>query len=87
MGRMRKLLIPGVDKTLRTVGVPSVLLCRADLDERLVHDVTAMIFNPQENSASLAQARHWSDVRQAAATPVPLHAGAARYYRERELSP
>ena len=78
---------PGVDKTVRTVGVPSVLLCRADLDERLVHDVTAMIFNPQGNSASLAQARHWSDVRQAAATPIPLHAGAARYYRERELSP
>ena len=78
---------PGVDKTIRTVGVASVLLCRADLDERLVHDITAMIFNAQGNRASLAQTRHWSDVRQAAATPIPLHPGAARYYRERELSP
>jgi len=78
---------PGVDQTVRTVGVASVLVCRADLDERLVHDMTAMIFNPQPNAASLAQTRHWSDVRQAAATPIPLHPGAARYYRERELSP
>jgi uncharacterized protein len=78
---------PGVDATIRTVGVASVLLCRSDLDERLVHDLTAMIFNPQGNAASLAQTRHWSDVRQAAATPIPLHPGAARYYRERELSP
>jgi hypothetical protein len=78
---------PGVDKTIRTVGVASVLLCRSDLDERLVHDITAMIFNPEGNTASLAQTRHWSDVRQAAATPIPLHPGAARYYRERELSP
>jgi uncharacterized protein len=78
---------PGVDKTVRTVGIASVLLCRADLDERLVHDVTAMIFTPQKNAASLAQTRHWSDVRQAAATPIPLHPGAARYYREREVSP
>lgn len=78
---------PGMDKAVRTVGVASVLLCRADLDEHLVHDVTAMIFNPQGNRASLAQTRHWSDVRQAAATPIPLHPGAARYYREREMSP
>jgi len=26
------------------------------------------------------------DVDQAPATPIPLHDGAARYYRERELS-
>ena len=78
---------PGVGEAIRTVGVASLLLCRSDLDERVVHDITAMIFNPQGNTASLAQTRHWSDVRQAAATPIPLHPGAARYYRERELSP
>jgi len=78
---------PGVDQTVRTVGVASVLVCRSDLDERLVHDLTATIFNPQPDTASLAQTRHWSDVRQAAATPIPLHPGAARYYRERESSP
>jgi TRAP-type uncharacterized transport system substrate-binding protein len=27
------------------------------------------------------------DLDRAAATPIPLHAGAARYYRERELFP
>jgi TRAP transporter TAXI family solute receptor len=78
---------PGVTKTIRTIGVASILICRADLDERLVHDITAAIFNPQGNTTSLAQMRHWSDLRQAAATPIPLHPGAARYFRERELSP
>ena len=36
------------------------------------------------------EGRHRVDVKgswQAAATPIPLHAGAARYYRERELFP
>lgn len=75
---------PGVTTAIHTIGVESLLLCRSDLDEGLVHDLTAAMFNPQGTAA--AELRHRSDVRQAAATPIPLHPGAARYYRERELS-
>jgi TRAP transporter TAXI family solute receptor len=78
---------PGLATAIHTIGVESLLLCRADLAEDLVHDLTQAIFNSQGSATTLAESRHWSDVRQAAATPIPLHPGAARYYRERELSP
>ena len=78
---------PGLAKAIHTIGVESLLLCRSDLAEDVVHDLTKAIFNSQGSGTTLAESRHWSDVRQAAATPIPLHPGAARYYRERELSP
>lgn len=70
--------------SVRTIGVDGLLICRSDLDETLVYEVTRKLF------ASLPALRRGAlrsmDVKQAPATPVPLHAGAARYYRERELS-
>ena len=70
---------------VRTIGVHSLLLCRADLEEGLVYRLTRALFQavaeqPTELLRSL-------DLDRAAATPIPLHAGAARYYRERELFP
>jgi TRAP transporter TAXI family solute receptor len=70
---------------VRTIGVDSVLLCRSGLSEPLVHDLTQRLFqvlpllSPSEAFASRL------DLEQAPATPIPLHEGAARYYREREL--
>ncbi len=70
--------------SVRTIGVDGLLICRADLDEELVYELTRQLF------ASLKflgrGALRSMDVKQAPATPVPLHPGAARYYRERELS-
>lgn len=70
--------------SVRTIGVDGLLICRSDLDESLVYEVTKQLF------ASLKTlgrgALRSMEVKQAPATPVPLHPGAARYYRERELS-
>jgi TRAP transporter TAXI family solute receptor len=70
--------------SVRTIGVDGLLICRSDLDETLVYEVTKQLF------ASLKTlgrgALRSMEVKQAPATPVPLHPGAARYYRERELS-
>jgi hypothetical protein len=86
----RSMLIAGgayPEQTLpvRTIGVHSLLLCRVDLDEGLVYRLTKALFQSlTEQSNELL----WSvDLDRAAATPIPLHAGAARYYRERELFP
>jgi TRAP transporter TAXI family solute receptor len=69
---------------VRTIGVDGLLICRSDLDEPLVYELTKQLF---ASLKSLGQgALRSMDVKQAPATPVPLHAGAARYYRERELS-
>jgi TRAP transporter TAXI family solute receptor len=70
---------------VRTIGVHSLLLCRVDLDEGLVYRLTKALF---QSLAEQSNELLWSvDLDRAAATPVPLHAGAARYYRERELFP
>ena len=72
---------PGQDKPLHTVGVDLPLVCRADLDNELVYELTRALFEevPQ-------RIRRQLDPQRAPATVIPLHAGAARYYRERELS-
>jgi TRAP transporter TAXI family solute receptor len=70
---------------VRTIGVHSLLLCRVDLDEGLVYRLTKALF---QSLAEQSNELLWSvDLDRAAATPIPLHAGAARYYRERELFP
>ena len=70
--------------SVRTIGVDGILICRSDLDETLVYAITRQLF---ASLKSLGRgALRSMDVKQAPATPVPLHPGAARYYRERELS-
>jgi hypothetical protein len=72
---------PGQDRPLHTVGVDLMLVCRADLDNELVYQLTRALFEevPQ-------RIRRQLDPQRAPATVIPLHPGAARYYRERELS-
>ena len=65
-----------------TIGVDNLLLCRRSLDEATVHDLTQQFFVQLPSMSILSG----MDLEQAPATPIPLHDGAARYYRERELS-
>jgi TRAP transporter TAXI family solute receptor len=75
---------PEVDYDVLTVGVNSLLLCRRDLDEGLVYDMTRIFFQALPTLPS-GTALRTMDVERAAAAPIPLHEGAARYYREQEL--
>ena len=71
---------PGQDAALHTVGVDLLLVCRADLDTGLVYDLTRALFEEIPR-----QVRRQVDPHRAPATVIPLHPGAARYYREREM--
>jgi TRAP transporter TAXI family solute receptor len=75
----------GVDQPVRTLSVDVVLLTRAGLDDAVVRRLTGGLFQmlPQL-SAELPFLKGMVPER-APATPVPLHPGAALYYREREL--
>jgi TRAP transporter TAXI family solute receptor len=76
---------PGLEGPLVTVGVNGVLVCRADLPDDLVYRLTKALYSePTGVQPALAQ---WLEPAAGAATPIPLHPGAARYYRERELAP
>jgi TRAP transporter TAXI family solute receptor len=75
----------GQREPVRTVSVDNLLVCREDLDEELVYQLTRTFF---ENLVRLAEDQEVAmqvDPDLAPASPIPLHPGAARYYREREL--
>lgn len=71
---------------MTTLGVDNLLVCRADLDERLVHELTRVLIESLPELAKIHAAARGIDPDQAPAAPIPLHAGAARFYRERKLS-
>jgi TRAP-type uncharacterized transport system substrate-binding protein len=74
-----------VTQSTRTIGVDSILVCRRELDEGLVYELTKFFFQALPTLSFSQDALRSMDLEQAPATPIPLHAGAARYYREREL--
>ena len=76
---------PGVTEAVQTIGVDSLLICRRDLDEDLVYDLTRRFFDALPTLSLSRGTLRFMDLDEAPATPIPLHEGAARYYRAREL--
>ena len=75
----------GQDQPIDTLGAEWLLVCRNDLAEDLVYDLTRAFFAQLPVLARDHGEAALIDPEQAPATPIPLHAGAARYYREREI--
>ena len=76
---------PGHPAAVHTIGVDTVLVCRSDLDESLVYELTRHFFDALPQLSLSQESLRLMELDQAPATPIPLHDGAARYYREREL--
>ena len=70
---------PNQPEPIRTLGVDTLLVCRAELDDDLVYRFLDAYF-------ATRPAMTPPNLDRAPATPIPLHPGAARYYRQRELS-
>lgn len=79
-------IYPGQNAIIPTVGIDMVVLCRRDLDEELVYQLTAQLFEAYPRLSGVEATLRFLNVEEAPATPVPLHPGAARYFRERMLS-
>jgi TRAP transporter TAXI family solute receptor len=72
----------GNHRDVQTVGSDGLLICRENLGEDLVYELTKAFFSALPTLSPPASS---VDPDQAPATPIPLHPGAARYYREREV--
>jgi TRAP transporter TAXI family solute receptor len=70
---------------VHTVGIDGLLLCRDTMPEATVYDLTRSLFSVLPELSRTQSAARMIDAINAPATPVPLHPGAARYYRERDL--
>jgi TRAP transporter TAXI family solute receptor len=79
----------GIESGTPTLGVPALWVATAELDDQLAFDITQALWNP----ATLKQLEQGhpkgSEIRPADALrgiAIPVHPGAARYYRERGLT-
>lgn len=73
----------GVDEDVATIGVPNVLVVSSETDADLVYEITrAMYENIDEMRAVHPAAEETTVEFTMAATPVPLHEGAIRYFEE-----
>jgi TRAP transporter TAXI family solute receptor len=67
-----------------TIGIDCLLVCRRTLPEDVVYELTRHLFEALALLSTRAVV-DFAGLDQAPATPIPLHDGAARYYREQEL--
>lgn len=69
-----------------TLGLDSLIACRSELEDELVYGFTRAFFIALPELATSEPSLRDVDVQQAAATTIPPHSGALRYYREQELA-
>ena len=67
---------------IRTIAVPSYLLVSSRLSDELVFRLTSALFTHRTRIATVVPSGRVLDLRSAISTAsIPLHPGAARYYR------
>ena len=75
----------GLQQSVQTIGVDSLLICRKELPESIVRALMNGLFDARVALRTIYGAEFLSE-EGAPATSIPLHPGAARFYRERELA-
>ncbi len=81
----------GVDEAVKTPAVSAMLVTSADLDEELIYNITAAMWNDatrrmlDNGHAKGQQITIETALNGVEALGVPLHAGAERFYREMGL--
>lgn len=76
----------GIDRVSATMAVPNYLVAAADAPPTLIRNIVRVLFDARISIAAKVQAAALLDRREAIFTePVPLHPGAAEYYRDARL--
>ncbi|CAK4067390.1 C4-dicarboxylate ABC transporter substrate-binding protein [Vibrio variabilis] len=74
---------PGVDKPITTIAQPNFLAVRQDISEEDVYQLTKTIYENLPFLQGIHKATKAMAIEKAiAGLPLPLHPGAARYYKE-----
>ena len=75
--------IGGINEDTPAVGVQNVLACRKDLPEDLVYNMVKTIFESQKKLLEVHQVASQITLENAVKTPIDLHPGAVKYFREK----
>lgn len=74
---------PGQEKDIKTIAQPNFLAVRADIDEEAVYMITKTIYENLPFLNAIHKATLVMSIEKAiAGLPMPLHPGAAKYYKE-----
>ncbi|MEU3457807.1 TAXI family TRAP transporter solute-binding subunit [Micromonospora sp. NPDC006766] len=72
----------GTPTAIPTITVANVILVRADMPDQLAYDLTRLLFTYQGELISVhPEAANFTRESGAGTEPIPLHPGAAQYYR------
>jgi len=78
---------PGQSAPVQTIAQPNILVCTSDLDEALVYDITRTLYENLHYLQNIHKATTVMSLEKAVeGLAVPIHPGAARYYREQGVS-
>ena len=73
----------GVEEDVQTIGTPNVITVSAEMDEQLAYDfLDALYSNIDDVVAVHPSANDTTPELALSASPIPLHAGAVRYYQD-----
>lgn len=75
----------GQSESILTVGTDVLLVSRRDLPDDLIYKLTKQLFESADSLRRAHPTTRSIDPDRGPEAPIPLHPGAARYYREREL--
>jgi uncharacterized protein len=85
----RPVVIPagvyGQSEPIKTLGVDTLMICSEEMDDELVYQMLNVFFDSLPDLARNSPPYRTITLDQAPGTSIPLHAGAARFYRERKL--
>jgi uncharacterized protein len=71
-------------QSVHTIGTDALIVCRDDLDESTAYQLAKQFFDTL-SALPASESLRLMNLDSAPAAPIPLHEGAARYFREREL--
>ncbi|BAS28232.1 C4-dicarboxylate ABC transporter substrate-binding protein [Limnochorda pilosa] len=74
---------PQLTATVRTIATSNMVMVTSRMDEETVYQITAAIFDHLDEFYQVHPVARWVTLEDAAKTPIPLHPGAARYFREK----
>lgn len=80
------LTYPGQQYFVPTIGVDNLLVAHESLADDVVYRLTKTLFEALPSLARERAVFRYIDPERASATIIPLHSGAARYYREHQLT-
>jgi len=76
---------PGQQQDVQTVEYATHFIARCDMDEQLVYDILASIYGGIDDLTSITRSiKGLNLAKMAQDIGVPMHPGAARWYRDKE---